>query len=110
VDDGLQAVLAQHQGLSWPSCLILGMGMVVAGAIVGSRLNLSTTVLVVLVGCGFAAAVIAKLLSAGQERRPWLERSLGITLLLLGVGRSAVMITARATSPRCRGSVPCALM
>ena len=65
--------------------LIVGVGMVVAGAIVATRPDLSITVLVVLVGGGLAAAGSAKILSAGQERRPWLERSLGIALLLVGV-------------------------
>jgi uncharacterized membrane protein HdeD (DUF308 family) len=65
--------------------LVLGVGMAVAGAFVATRPDLSITVLVVLVGGGFAAAGIARLLSAARERRPWLERSLAGGLLLLGV-------------------------
>ena len=52
------------------------------GAFVATRPDLSITVLVVVVGGGFAAAGIARLVSAAEERRPWLERSLGGGLLL----------------------------
>ncbi|HWD42800.1 MAG TPA: lipase family protein [Actinomycetota bacterium] len=65
--------------------LVLGVGMAVVGALVATRPDLSITLLVVLVGGGFAAAGVAGLLSAGQERRPWPERSLGGALVLLGV-------------------------
>jgi uncharacterized membrane protein HdeD (DUF308 family) len=65
--------------------VVLGAGLVVLGIALAVRPNLSMTALVVLVACGFAAAAVARLVSAAGEPSPWPHRLVAGLLLLPAV-------------------------
>jgi uncharacterized membrane protein HdeD (DUF308 family) len=70
--------------------------MATLGAVVITRPSWSIRTLIVLVGCGFAAAGIAKLAAGGDGTHPWWQRAQGVEL----IGVAVIVVAWHGTTVR----------